>query len=62
MIQEIEKSLGKKAIIERLPLQPGDVERTFADINKAKKELGYNPDTEISAGLEKFAQWFNSKN
>jgi UDP-glucuronate 4-epimerase len=61
LIREIEKSLGKKAIIERLPLQSGDVERTYADVNKAKKELGYNPNTEIAEGLKKFVEWFNRK-
>lgn len=61
LIREIEKTLGKKAIIERLPLQSGDVEKTFADVNKAKRELGYNPNTEISAGLKKFIEWFSRK-
>ncbi len=58
LIVEIEKALGKKAIIERCPPQPGDVERTYADVSKAKRELGYNPHTEISAGLAKFISWF----
>ncbi|MBN1803873.1 MAG: GDP-mannose 4,6-dehydratase [Sedimentisphaerales bacterium] len=62
LIEEIEKALGKKAIVERLPLQPGDVEKTFADVGKAKRELGYNPEIEISVGLEKFVKWFNLKN
>jgi UDP-glucuronate 4-epimerase len=61
LIREIEKSLGKKAIIERLPLQPGDVEKTFADVSKARKMLGYNPNTEITVGLGKFIEWFNQK-
>ena len=61
LIKEIEKALGKKAIIERLPLQSGDVEITFADISKAKKQLGYNPNTEIAAGLKRFIEWFNLK-
>jgi UDP-glucuronate 4-epimerase len=61
LIKEIEKSLGKKAIIERLPLQPGDVEKTYADVNKARRELGYNPNTEISAGLKKFVEWFSRR-
>jgi UDP-glucuronate 4-epimerase len=58
LIGEIEKALGKKAVIERLPLQPGDVERTYADIAKAHRDLGYNPNTDISAGLKRFAEWF----
>jgi len=58
LIGEIEKALGKKAVIERLPLQPGDVERTYADVTKARRDLGYNPNTEISDGLKRFVEWF----
>jgi UDP-glucuronate 4-epimerase len=58
LIGEIEKALGKKAIIEQLPLQPGDVERTYADITKAHRDLGYNPNTDISEGLKHFVEWF----
>jgi UDP-glucuronate 4-epimerase len=58
LIGEIEKALGKKAKIERLPLQPGDVERTYADVTKARRDLGYNPNTEISDGLKRFVEWF----
>jgi UDP-glucuronate 4-epimerase len=57
LITEIEKALGKKAIKEHVPPQPGDVERTYADVTKAVKELGYNPTTEIGAGLAKFVTW-----
>ncbi|MGB7580951.1 MAG: SDR family NAD(P)-dependent oxidoreductase [Sedimentisphaerales bacterium] len=58
LIGEIEKALGKKAVIERLPLQPGDVERTYADVTKAHRDLGYNPNTDISEGLKQFVEWF----
>ncbi len=58
LIGEIEKALGKKAVIERLPLQPGDVERTYADVTKAHRDLGYNPNTEINDGLKHFVEWF----
>jgi UDP-glucuronate 4-epimerase len=57
LITEIEKALGKKAVKEYVPPQPGDVERTFADVTKAVKELGYNPKTTIQTGLEKFVEW-----
>ena len=57
LIAEIEKALGKKAIKEYLPPQPGDVDRTFADVTKAVNELGYKPNTTIQAGLAKFVQW-----
>ncbi len=58
LISLIESNLNKKAIIERLPAQPGDVPQTFADITKAKKLLDYNPQTQIEAGIGKFAEWF----
>jgi len=57
LIAEIEKALGKKAIKEYLPPQPGDVERTYADVTKAIRELGYNPATTIQAGLAEFVAW-----
>ena len=57
LIIEIEKALGKKAVKEYLPPQLGDVERTYADITKAAKDLGYNPSTTIQTGLAKFVAW-----
>jgi len=57
LIAEIEKALGKKAVRQYLPPQPGDVERTYADVTKAIKELGYNPKTKIEDGLAKFVTW-----
>jgi UDP-glucuronate 4-epimerase len=58
LIQAIEKVTGKKAVIEKLPDQPGDVPKTFADISKAKKLLGYNPATQLEEGLKKFYAWY----
>ncbi len=60
LVAEIEKALGKKAIVEHLPMQPGDVNCTYADVSKAAKELGYNPKTEIQTGLAKFVEWLRS--
>ena len=57
LVAEIEKALGKKAIKEYVPLQPGDVERTYADVTKAINELGYYPQTKIEDGLAKFVTW-----
>ena len=57
LIAEIEKALGKKAAKEYCPRQPGDVERTYADVSKAAKELGYQPSTPIQDGLAKFTTW-----
>jgi len=57
LVAEIEKALGKKAIKEYVPPQPGDVERTYADVIKAVNELGYNPSTNIADGLARFVAW-----
>jgi UDP-glucuronate 4-epimerase len=58
LIAAIEIVLGKKAKINELPEQPGDVPLTCADISKAKKLLGYNPKTKLHEGLPKFVDWF----
>ncbi len=58
VISLLEKNLGKTAIIDRKPLQPGDVPQTFADISKAKELLAYDPQTTINEGIEKFVEWF----
>ncbi len=58
LIELLEKNLGAKAVIDRQPMQPGDVPQTFADISKARKLLNYNPQTKIEAGIEKFTDWF----
>lgn len=58
LIEVLEENLGKKAVIERKPMQPGDVPITFADISKAKELLGYNPTTKIREGIPKFVEWF----
>jgi len=62
LIAEIEKALGKKAIREYQPPQPGDVERTYANITKAAKDLNYRPSISIPDGLKKFADWLRKKN
>ena len=58
MIELLENALGKKAIIDRQPLQPGDVPITFADISKAREKLGYNPKVKFENGIKLFADWF----
>ena len=58
LIEILEENLSKKAVIDRQPMQPGDVPITFADISKAKKLLNYNPTTKIREGIPKFVEWF----
>jgi UDP-glucuronate 4-epimerase len=62
LIAAIEKALGKTAVIERLPLQPGDVVCTFADTSLAEAELGYKPGTDLQTGLQRFVAWFREVN
>jgi len=58
MIAEIERALGKKAAIDRQPLQPGDVPRTYADVEKARRLLGYEPRTPFREGIDRFVAWY----
>lgn len=61
LISLLEESLGKKAVIDRKPMQPGDVPQTCADITKARELLGYEPKTKIHEGIPKFVEWFKGK-
>jgi UDP-glucuronate 4-epimerase len=58
LIELLESALGKKAEINRLPSQPGDVPLTCADISKARAKLGYKPSTKIEKGIPLFVDWF----
>jgi UDP-glucuronate 4-epimerase len=53
MVRTIERALGQDAVIERAPAQPGDVERTFADLTRSKDELGFEPTTSFEDGVVK---------
>jgi UDP-glucuronate 4-epimerase len=57
-IETMETALGKKAIKEFLPMQPGDVYKTFADVNALKNDFGYEPNTSIQKGIGEFVKWF----
>jgi UDP-glucuronate 4-epimerase len=60
MIEGLEHALGLRAIIDRQPLQPGDVPQTWANIDKASKLLGYRPTTSYADGVKKFADWLRT--
>ena len=60
LVQTIEQALGKSAILNKLPLQLGDVNTTFADISKAKLEIGYNPKASFQTGIREFVKWFKN--
>jgi UDP-glucuronate 4-epimerase len=57
MVAAIGTAVGKSAILNKLPMQPGDVEQTCANIEKAGRRLGYAPETSFEHGLERFNQW-----
>lgn len=57
-VELIEKTLNKKAQKKLLPIQPGDVSKTFADITESKKDLKFSPKTKISEGIPKFISWY----
>jgi UDP-glucuronate 4-epimerase len=61
LVELLEQAMGKRAVIDHQPAQPGDVPVTYACIEKARRLLGYNPQTGIEAGIEKFIAWFKQR-
>jgi UDP-glucuronate 4-epimerase len=61
LVSELERALGKKAVKEYLPPQPGDVDRTYADVAKAECDLGYRRTTDIRTGLACFVGWLRTE-
>lgn len=61
LVRLIEKAAGKTARVRQLPAQPGDVPITYADITKARRLLGYNPQVNIEDGIEQFVDWFRNR-
>jgi UDP-glucuronate 4-epimerase len=61
LINAIEAALGKKAILDRQPDQPGDVRQTYADVDNAVRQLGYRPKTHLAEGLREFVKWMRTK-
>ena len=61
-IEEIEKCTGKEAIKQMLPMQPGDVEQTWADVSGLIKDFSYKPETDISVGVRRFVDWYKMYN
>lgn len=59
-IEAIEKSLDQKAEKNMMPIQPGDVEKTWADVNDLIEDLGYKPETDITYGVGEFIKWYKS--
>jgi UDP-glucuronate 4-epimerase len=59
-IETIEKYVGKMAIKNLLPLQPGDVPDTFADVSDLIKDFGYKPETSLDTGIKNFVDWYKN--
>src|SRR5687767_2109715 len=59
-IEVLEKALGRKAELEMMPMQPGDVPATMADVSELEAELGYRPATPVEIGVPKFVEWYRS--
>ncbi|MDL2060484.1 GDP-mannose 4,6-dehydratase [Mesosutterella sp. AGMB02718] len=59
-IEVLEQALGKKAKKEYLPMQPGDVYQTYADVSELQRDFDFKPETTIEEGLGKFAQWYKT--
>jgi UDP-glucuronate 4-epimerase len=57
-IAEIERALQRKAIMQLEPMQPGDVESTYADIEASRRDLGFEPKTPMSVGVHRFVDWY----
>ena len=62
VVRLIEQKLGKKAEVEFLPMQPGDIPESLADIEKSEKFLGFKPTTDISSGIKDFVEWYKDYN
>ena len=60
LVKTIENALNKKAILNRQPMQPGDVSKTYADITRAKSEIGYHPKYDFETGINKFVKWYKT--
>lgn len=61
LVSMIGRELGKEPRVRRLPTQPGDVPVTYADISRAKRELGYDPQTRVAAGIARFVRWYTEQ-
>ena len=59
LVEILERVIGMRAFLDQQPEQPGDVPITYASIDKARRLLGYNPQTKIEAGIERFIAWFS---
>lgn len=57
-VRILEREMGRSALVELAPMQPGDVHATYADIEASRRDLGFEPTTKLEEGLPKFVQWY----
>ncbi len=62
LVTTIANAMGVEPAIDKVPMQPGDVQRTFADISKARRDLGYDPQVTIEDGIRDFVRWYKETN
>jgi len=60
LINILEQALGRKAVLNFLPMQPGDVAATYADIDDLSRDVGFRPSTSIEKGVEQFVRWYRT--
>jgi UDP-glucuronate 4-epimerase len=60
VVELLEKELGKQAVREMLPMQPGDVPATYADVEDLMREVGFRPSTSIEEGVAGFVSWYRA--
>jgi UDP-glucuronate 4-epimerase len=60
LIEILEQALGKKAVLNMLPMQPGDVPATFADVSDLARDVGFAPSTPLEIGIERFVRWYRA--
>ena len=61
LVEAIGEAVGTAPVLDRQPLQPGDVTITYADVTRAREELGYQPSTDLAQGLKQFMAWYHSQ-
>ncbi len=57
----IEKAVGRAAVVEEQPAQPGDVVCTFADVSQARRDLAYAPSVPVAEGIPRFVEWYRQE-
>jgi UDP-glucuronate 4-epimerase len=60
-ISTLESALGRQAVVELLPMQPGDVKETYADIEASRRDLDFEPKISIADGVPRFVAWFRDR-